>query len=1064
MTTKWNNWFVVMTLSATFMGAGACSCGTPVKPGGTSGASTSGGTTGGGTTGGGTTGGGTTGGNRTTAGDGGSDAGEDAGRDAGPSCKNDPGCVGDGGTVCAELDGGAAGVGTCERGTDGCFHVAGVKACPSTLQTCPIDGGTACECPATPGCTLGSSACADGGVATCALDVTGGCPVIDFAACQSDQLCGSVDGGTAGALAACECNNQCSGSNACIDTTHTATCTADTNGCLILGTATACASPKTCQPGASPADTCACPPVSNTVTPGNGCQTAGATACDSTGNIDTCTATNGCNLWAATTTCSGGYTCIGTGTLSCGCPDNGTNATVYVDPVNGNDGTFSNGSVTETPTGVQTPAACRFKTLAHSFGVVASGGKVIATGFSSSQVQFTQPNETFPITVPANVTLTTSDSPLTTTNYAIVFNNGTAANAVLLSSGSTLSGFAVTDNGGNAAASMIACSSGSVTLDTDVVNGLNNVTGGGAPMATGVADDGTCSLTATGVTVENFGIEGVALNATTDAGTPSITTTNGAVGPNDTDGLRVNAGTATLTGTHFDGNGVTNNVSSGVTVETGTLTATSITASNNKGSGIFIDAATTSASVTGATASGNGYDGLLLRSNSTLATVTANGNGHDGLEIAAGTVTDTSGVYGATGAGNAVDGIALTETATPLSFTGNGTSASGNAGNGINLIAGNGAVAATVGLHGVTLSGNGARGLHLGPNLAVSATASANTTVTVDGTGGATTIDKNGTGTTKASGVRVESGTLGMTGAAAAPVTVSGSGLAGVRITYGSNTIDQTTTLSDVTVGGTVATAANGVGVDINSGGSPITIEGCAIEGNTGDGLAIEQSPAANGGADSVQIGDLTVGSTTSHTSVASNGANGVDVSGSAGNVTVVLQNANVDLNHNAGVLLSQATGGGGNARVTKATLSGNTISQNNVAAVAQSGGVVITGPITLAGFTGNTVAKNQGDQVDIASAPPASATTNCVGLATPCWNLAAGSCGSTNNTFSCYVQAGTVGLRANSGTGTPVNVNAGNNAWKNDPPISGTDYAVTGVAGGTIDVANPCAAPTSCP
>ncbi len=1056
MNANWSRSLALVLCTSAFAFAAACGGSKATTPNGTSGGSSSGGTTGG------TTGGGSTGGILTKgdAGeDAGFDAGFDAGQDAGPACTDD--CSLDGGTVCTLLDGGAA-LGSCERGSDGCLHVTGATACPSSLQRCPLDGGTACECPAPAACAPGSSACADGGVVDCALDVTGGCPVATTTSCAADQLCGSVDGGLdAGAAFACVCNDQCPApGDVCTDSSHTATCSADSNGCLVVGTPTACAAPEICQAAATPANSCACPPASTTPGANVGCSATGATACGADGNIWSCGVASGgtgCLVWSIGTTCVGGYTCGGAaGSLGCNCPVNNGDSAVYVDPTAGNDGTFTNGSVTESPTGVVTPAACRFKTLAHAFGVVVSGGKVIATGHSSAQVQFTEPGESFPITVPANVTLTTSDSPLTTTNYALVFNDAAATDAVILSAGATLSGFSVVDNGGNSAARAIACASGAATLDTDLVNGLNGVSGG-TNLTTGVEVSGSCALTTSGVTVENFTSAGVSLDQTTDAGTPAITTTNGAVGPNGKDGLVVNAGAATLTGTHFDGNGATNSVSSGIALNGGTLTASSITASKNQGTGVYVGAAATSASLTGATASINGYDGLLAQGGTiALATVTANANGHDGLDVTGGSVTDTGGVYGASGAGNTADGVALTESAA-LSFTGSGTSASGNGANGVNLLPGNGTpVAATVALHGVTLSGNVARGLYLEAGLATPATGGT-TMVTVDGTGGATSVGGNGTGNTKMAGVRVASGSLTMSGASGAPVTISGNGAAGVRITYGSNSDFQATTLSGVTVGGAAASAANAVGIDINSGGSPIEVNGCTIEGNAGDGILVEKSPTDASSKASVIVEDLSG----SRTTVTANGGVGIDVTGSAGNVVAVIRNTTVSLNHNAGILLDQSTGAG--ATNTTATLTGNEVAQNNQINDSASGGVVIKGSIDLAGFTGNLLYGNGGDQMVVAAVAPATATKNC--STATCWDLAEGTCGSSNNTFTCYSTFG-IGLRAAGGTvGLPININADNNAWADAPPNSTLDYGTANGSVSNISAANACAKSTQiCP
>src|SRR5207248_1820352 len=99
---------------------------------------------------------------------------------------------------------------------------------------------------------------------------------------------------------------------------------------------------------------------------------------------------------------TGGLTCgtkAGT-TPACQCPENaGTD--VYVDPTAGSDtasGVF--------PTGIQSPAACRYASITKALSVVGSPGRIVA---DSATLPATFTGETFPMTIPASVTLTTAD-------------------------------------------------------------------------------------------------------------------------------------------------------------------------------------------------------------------------------------------------------------------------------------------------------------------------------------------------------------------------------------------------------------------------------------------------------------------------------------------------------------------------------------------------------------------------------------------------------------------------------------------------------------------------------
>ena len=119
------------------------------------------------------------------------------------------------------------------------------------------------------------------------------------------------------------------------------------------------------------------------------------------------------------------------------------------------------------PTGITTPAVCRFQTLTHGIDRVGSPGSVIAIS-ANPPVAFT--GETFPLVVKAGVALTTADATPTPANYTIEFDDAAAATAVSLAAGSSITGFSVAQ-AGTAAGSAVSCTSGAVSLSSLFLTG-----------------------------------------------------------------------------------------------------------------------------------------------------------------------------------------------------------------------------------------------------------------------------------------------------------------------------------------------------------------------------------------------------------------------------------------------------------------------------------------------------------------------------------------------------------------------------------------------------------------
>jgi hypothetical protein len=962
----------------------------------------------------------------------------------------------------------------------------------------PIDSGSIADagCENAPGCTAVGGNCVsiDGGseVVTCVS--MNGCLKSsgDPTVCASDQLCSSAaDGG-----AACVCNNTCPAAGTfCADATHTNTCTADSNECLIAGTPTACPAGESCQ-GAAGSAACACPAVgaANTATP-TGCATTGTTACDPTsGNIDICTKVGACDIWQSGSSgncVASGLVCNtqGNNGAACQCPALPANATaVYVDSKDGSDraaGAF--------PTGIQSPAQCRFGTITFALTKAPAGGSVIATGptpmtFTQQPVGTTGNSETFPIDIPNGITLTTSDATPTPANYLISFNSGTAANAVTLGTGSTIQGFSIENAGGNAAAPALLCTAGAATI-----NGVDLLaaaaTGSTTTLAEGLAVTGTCAVSATNLSTNGFSGAGIGLISTgVSSFTGGTVTATSTAGSANTLGVGMTAGTVT-----FNGSTVTASTGSGIAIVNGTLTGTNLTVSDCTDVGIGIvpvDGGTPSVTLTDGTVSANGQGGT---GNSGIAmaggNLTVNGtavtlNGQNGFSMVGGTATlgqDSqgtgasfdgngaisgggvgigieAGAVAATGidiSGNAGDGLAviggttITVTGGTIGNNAAGAKYGGNKADGVLVVAG---ATTTVTLHGVSIAANGARGVELATTPGGTGNAA---TVNIDGTGNAngSLITGNGT-TTNDANIRASTGTLVVCGTGQAAGLVgcitgccASSGAANTSITgavngYGLNlgggAAGATTVLNSVSITGN---ALSGINVH-ETASNPITVTGGAISNNKQDGVTVLEAPASQGGASPLQI---------TGANIQGNASIGVNLIGTDGNVGAILTNCVISGNGSTGVVVNEPR-----FQVSQTAFQGNVIENNNTALATTSaiGGISFTtvNPSSnLQSFYANVIGGNGGDQIAI----------NGSGA----WTLNDSACDAAHaNSIFCYA-SGHVGLNAiSSNLGTGITVNANDNHWSNDPPIQGKDFACSGGLC-VVNAGTSCAAVTStCP
>jgi hypothetical protein len=703
--------------------------------------------------------------NRDADTDGHKDAEADAHDASGPVCVN--ACV-LGTHRCA--DGGSE---SCGLGSNGCTQWGSATICAGAT-TCGASG--LCVCPAAPaGCSAAGTFCdGSGDLVTCQRDAQGCFSTSAPAACPTDTSCkGTLPS------AACSCDNACGAIGTfCADSRTVATCALDNNtpACLTITSSTGCGGSSSCIAGA-----CVCPAIGTTA--GTGCATVNATSCSGT-DILTCTteATSGCKLWQASTHCGdSGLTCgtKGSTTPACQCPENvGTD--IYVDPAAGSDvagGVF--------PTGLQTPASCRYASLTKGLAVVGSPGRVIAI---SAVLPVSFGGESFPLAIPASVSLLTADAAFNPADYAIAFGGGTTA--VTLANGSALRGFSVVASGN--AQALVSCSTGSVVLDTLLLNGNGSVTDG-------FDVTGTCSASTNGVGIEN--LTGVALNVTSSA----ISTINGGALLRAAIGLLLTTGTVNATGLTVESNSVDGILlpNSGPGSATLSLASQTVVSANNVG----VDIEKGSLSALDSSLSGNlGGAGLLLNSTGShqLMTVTANGNGAEGVQISAGTATLT----GVTLNQNSGRGLSMSGGVVAVSggtidanvqtglLASAGTltvqDATELAGNGINGLQLTGATAT---IAGASLHDNAANGL-LVNNTTTNATVNLGSPSTV------TTIATNGN-----DGILVDASTgtaSGATSLTVDTVAISGNAVYGVYLQGDTGPIVATVKNSTVTTSGDV--------------------------------------------------------------------------------------------------------------------------------------------------------------------------------------------------------------------------------------------------------------------
>ena len=417
------------------------------------------------------------------------------------------------------------------------------STCTTANSACPANSADFC--------------CPGGGVANAC--VPGNCCTnADCASSASGTICGAT---TANVCGPCTADAQCAAGQVC-DTlgasagkcvTNVGLCTGAPNGlggapgtCANIGSDVCCASQSCFAPASS--GTACCPGL------------AGNTYCQGAlaNSSATCTQSNTCTT----------------------CDPVSTTAPVYVvDPVNGSDG--ATGSAAGADAGAS--ESCALKTLTRALQLISVVGtalptKIIVVGGAGATISA---GETFPLTIPTHVTVTTQTGPVT----------------VQVASGKA--GFVLS----SPSSSLTSGASALLTITTTVNSGVNPPTGGTHGIVVGgTASSASGSTSISNVTVTGMLDDGILVGAGSVAIGQGVTSSSNGIA------------TATRAGLHVTGSGA-----AAIAVQAGSPPSSF---STNTAHGILVDgggSVTVSGTVTSATA-GTG-------------TVTTNGNVAAGVWI-----------------------------------------------------------------------------------------------------------------------------------------------------------------------------------------------------------------------------------------------------------------------------------------------------------------------------------------------------------------------------------------------------------------------------------------------
>jgi hypothetical protein len=417
-------------------------------------------------------------------------------------------------------------------GSDGTCGTAAL-ACPGHTTGGECSPGTTCLADQLLTCTAGNGVCSTGPVAE---------------DCPAHQACRAT-----GSSASCECaTTRCGAttSSFCSPEGQVVTCAQESSGkgCWYEAASAACGDPGTSCVEAAGATACACPVA-------NACATLDAARCaTSGGRVEVCAPVatgSSCLTWQSGTDCTaGGLVCSGG---ACACPDN-PGPTFVADAQGGSPVGSAPG-----PTGLDSPAACRFRSLGPALAAAGRrgpGSTVRAVGWSSAvpggSVVF---SEAGAIAVGPGVTLTTDDATPNPSHYAVTTGAALGSAFVTLGPGSAIAGFEVRNSASTGPGIETSCPDPADTASVSLSSVAISSSAAGPPVvrfSSGLRASGSCPVSMSGGTVS-----GATTGILAEADAPT-TLSGGSVTGNGT-GVSIGAAGAaapsfSATGTSFGAN------------------------------------------------------------------------------------------------------------------------------------------------------------------------------------------------------------------------------------------------------------------------------------------------------------------------------------------------------------------------------------------------------------------------------------------------------------------------------------------------------------------------------
>jgi hypothetical protein len=261
---------------------------------------------------------------------------------------------------------------------------------------------------------------------------------------------------------------------------------------------------------------CGCPADGSTLGTGCAASSLNEIAADAVnGAIVRCQMAGSCPLWKLMVDCAGRSLTAGTvgGQSACVCKPAEATA-VYVDPAPGAAPPLMQGA----PTGAQYPAACRFPSVRAALDHVATHAAVNRIVIAHQAAPATPVHlgaangESFPLTLPAGVTLSSSDGASADPALVVLDVGGIASvgPALVLGADTSVVGLTIdaagasgSPNAGNNVTSVVTCISD--TASTPVA-ALDHVVIRAKAGQTGVMTSGPCSLAATGGSIQGASV------------------------------------------------------------------------------------------------------------------------------------------------------------------------------------------------------------------------------------------------------------------------------------------------------------------------------------------------------------------------------------------------------------------------------------------------------------------------------------------------------------------------------------------------------------------------------